>query len=164
MDKKFFPLKCLFKLEFSENNWKFWKKLLARIFYVTDVKNKFWKNFLKIFFDFSNFYIFMAYPHVHPKTYVRLNVIAFIQPKWQELEKLFSQDWKIPQNQGGAPGPPPKGFRPEPFGVKPCLGVYNSTTLSRIRSVIWPNPETCCPSGKLSLKWTSKYYEYRYPN
>ena len=65
---------------------------------------------------------------------------------------VFSRLKNTPKSRG-RPRAPPKGFRPKPIWDKPCLGVYNSTTLSRIRSVIRPNPEICCPSGKLSLKY-----------
>ena len=51
---------------------------------------------------------------------------------------VFSRLKNTPKSRG-RPRAPPKGVRPEPIWDKPCLGVYNSTTLSRIRSVIWPN-------------------------
>ena len=128
------------------------KKIVGPNFLCNRRKKQILKKFFKNFFRFFKFLYFHGIPPCPPQNICKTQCDSFHTAEMAGVRKIvFPRLKNTPKSRGGLRAPP-KGFRPEPFGVKPCLGVYNSTTLSRIRSVIWPNPETCCPSGKLSLK------------
>ena len=112
------------------------------------------KNFIKNFFRIFKILFFHGITPCPPKNICKTQWDSFHTAKMAGVRKIVFSRLKNTPKSRGRPRAPPKGFRPKPIWDKPCLGVYNSTTLSRIRSVIRPNPEICCPSGKLSLKLT----------